>query len=112
MRKTQDSTKQSKDDITDLITLSSEKDTPSSNLHFNPAVRFVVAPKETINDLAEYCTGHKDGDTPSSFLMDKMFNVGRFYVTTTCYQNKKEFQQIKHQISMDTRTNYFSCRTK
>ena len=86
--------KQSTDDITDLITLSSEKDTPISNLQFNPAVRFVVAPKETLNDLAEYCTGHKDGDSPSSFVIDKTFNVGRFYVTTTCYQNKKIFNRL------------------
>ena len=87
--------KQSTDDITDLITHSSEKDTPISNLQFNPAVRFVIAPKETLNDPAEYYTDHKDGDSPSSFVIDKTFDDGRFYVTTNCYQNQLFFMSSK-----------------
>lgn len=72
------------DDLATLLDLAKEKAYGIKNLQWTPYPRFVVADEEVVNDVVENCT---DPAMFGPFMMDTTFNVGQFYVTTTCYTN-------------------------
>lgn len=81
-----------KDHIKELLTLATEKKHWIGNVQFNPDVRFVVCYNQIMEDIAEFCTDPGSCLTP--LVIDKTFNVGDFFVTTSCYKHLKVVKKI------------------
>ena len=74
------------DEFSTLLNLSKDGKNGVTNLQWTPSPRFAVLDEEVVQEIVENCTSPTDF---GPFMMDTTFNVGQFYVTTTCYTNLK-----------------------
>ena len=88
----QKETESRKDHIKELLALATEKKHRIQNVQFNPDLRSVVCHDQIMKDIAHFCTDPGSFITP--LVIDKTFNVGDFFVTTSCYKHLKVVKKI------------------
>ncbi len=70
------------DEFSTLLNLSKDGKNGVTNLQWTPSPQFAVLDEEVVQEIVENCTSPADF---GPFMMDTTFNVGQFYVTTTCF---------------------------